>query len=240
MMNHQNNDKTFYQTSMMSALIAGLYQGDFTIGQLLDHGNFGIGTFNDLDGEMIVLGDEVYQLTSTGKVHLVDHDITTPFASVVNFEPTDTVSLIELTKAEFEAYLEKDFVANNAINAIRLTGKFSYVKTRTVPAQHRPYPPMVEVVKHQPIAEMTHVSGIMIGFKIPEYMIGINVPGFHFHFISDDRTQGGHVSDFILTEGTAEVEIFKDFHLRMPASQEFDRADLNPEDLKAAIHTTEK
>ncbi|OBU15331.1 alpha-acetolactate decarboxylase [Photobacterium aquimaris] len=239
-MSYQNSGKTFYQTSMMSALIAGLYQGDFTIGQLLDHGNFGIGTFNDLDGEMIVLGDDVYQLTSTGDVHLVNHDITTPFAGVVNFEPTDTISLIELTKAEFETCLEKDFVANNAINAIRLTGKFSYVKTRTVPAQHRPYPPMVEVVKHQPIAEMTHVSGVMIGFKIPEYMIGINVPGFHFHFISDDRTQGGHVSDFILTEGTAEVEIFKDFHLRMPASQEFDRADLNPDDLKAAIHTTEK
>ncbi|PST94068.1 acetolactate decarboxylase [Photobacterium iliopiscarium] len=239
-MSQQPNEKTFYQTSMMSALIAGLYQGDFTIGQLLDHGNFGIGTFNDLDGEMIVLGDEVYQLTSTGEVHLVNHDITTPFASVVNFEPTEKVSLIEQTKAEFETCLENDFVANNAINAIRLTGKFSYVKTRTVPAQHRPYPPMVEVVKHQPIAEMTHISGVMIGFKIPEYMIGINVPGFHFHFISDDRTQGGHVSDFILTEGTAEVEIFKDFHLRMPASQEFDRADLNPDDLKAAIHTTEK
>ncbi|WP_297482619.1 acetolactate decarboxylase [uncultured Photobacterium sp.] len=239
-MSHQHSEKTFYQTSMMSALIAGLYQGDFTIGQLLNHGNFGIGTFNDLDGEMVVLGDDVYQLTSAGEVHLVNHDITTPFASVVNFEPTEKISLIELTKAEFEACLESDVVANNAINAIRLTGKFSYVKTRTVPAQHRPYPPMVEVVKHQPIAEMTHVSGVMIGFKIPEYMIGINVPGFHFHFISDDRTQGGHVSDFILTEGTAEIEIFKDFHLRMPASQEFDRADLNPDDLKAAIHTTEK
>lgn len=239
-MSNSTNNKTFYQTSMMSALIAGLYQGDFTIGQLLDHGNFGIGTFNDLDGEMIVMGDEVYQLTSTGDVHLVDHDITTPFASVVNFAPTDKLSLIELSKNEFEACLEQDLLAHNAINAIRLTGKFSYVKTRTVPAQHRPYPPMVEVVKHQPIAEMTHLSGVMIGFKIPDYMIGINVPGFHFHFISDDRTQGGHVSDFILTEGEVEVEVFKDFHLRMPASQEFDQADLHPENLKAAIHVTEK
>lgn len=78
-------NKTFYQTSMMSALIAGLYEGDFTIGQLLEHGNFGIGTFDDLDGEMIVLGDEVYQLTSTGDVHLVDKAMTTPFASVVDF-----------------------------------------------------------------------------------------------------------------------------------------------------------
>lgn len=191
-------NKTFYQTSMMSALIAGLYEGDFTIGQLLEHGNFGIGTFDDLDGEMIVLGDEVYQLTSTGDVHLVDKAMTTPFASVVDFQPTETKALTQLTKQELEALLEQEgLVANNAINAIRMTGTFSYVKTRTVPAQHRPYPPMVEVVKHQPVFELEQVSGVMIGFKIPDYMIGINVPGYHFHFISDDRTQGGHVSDFV-------------------------------------------
>ncbi|MGR5050178.1 acetolactate decarboxylase [Photobacterium damselae] len=234
-------NKTFYQTSMMSALIAGLYEGDFTIGQLLEHGNFGIGTFDDLDGEMIVLGNEVYQLTSTGDVHLVDKAMTTPFASVVNFQPTETKALTQLTKQELEALLEQEgLVANNAINAIRMTGTFSYVKTRTVPAQHRPYPPMVEVVKHQPVFELEQVSGVMIGFKIPDYMIGINVPGYHFHFISDDRTQGGHVSDFVLAQGTLETEIFKDFHLRMPASHEFDVADLHPEDLKEAIHTTEK
>lgn len=234
-------NKTFYQTSMMSALIAGLYEGDFTIGQLLEHGNFGIGTFDDLDGEMIVLGDEVYQLTSTGDVHLVDKAMTTPFASVVDFQPTETKALTQLTKQELEALLEQEgLVANNAINAIRMTGTFSYVKTRTVPAQHRPYPPMVEVVKHQPVFELEQVSGVMIGFKIPDYMIGINVPGYHFHFISDDRTQGGHVSDFVLAQGTLETETFKDFHLRMPASHEFDVADLHPEDLKEAIHTTEK
>ncbi|MDP2515030.1 acetolactate decarboxylase [Photobacterium damselae subsp. piscicida] len=159
-------NKTFYQTSMMSALIAGLYEGDFTIGQLLEHGNFGIGTFDDLDGEMIVLGDEVYQLTSTGDVHLVDKAMTTPFASVVDFQPTETKALTQLTKQELEALLEQEgLVANNAINAIRMTGTFSYVKTRTVPAQHRPYPPMVEVVKHQPVFELEQVSGVMIGFK---------------------------------------------------------------------------
>lgn len=232
--------KTFYQTSMMSALIAGLYQGDFTIAQLLEHGNFGIGTFNDLDGEMIVLGNDVYQLTSTGDVRLVDHKITTPFASVVNFAPTMfKESLCELNRISFEAMLEKEYIEQNAINAIRLTGTFSYVKTRTVPAQKRPYPKMVEVVKHQPIREVENIKGVMIGFKIPDYMVGINVPGYHFHFLSDNRSNGGHVSDFILAKGDLEVETFKDFHLRMPASDEFNHADLHPEDLQAAIHVTE-
>ena len=232
--------KTFYQTSMMSALIAGLYQGDFTIAQLLEHGDFGIGTFNDLDGEMIVLGKKVYQLTSKGDVRLVDHSITTPFASVVKFEPTTVENhLSELSRDALEAMLNQGLIEHNAINAIRLTGQFSYVKTRTVPAQQRPYPPMVEVVKHQPIREVEHVSGVMIGFKIPDYMIGINVPGYHFHFLSDDRSTGGHVNDFILTKGKLEMETFKDFHLRMPASSEFNQADLNPEDLKSAIHVTE-
>nr|WP_199899816.1 acetolactate decarboxylase [Shewanella marina] len=79
----------------------------------------------------------------------------------------------------------------------------------------------------------------MIGFKLPDYMTGINVPGYHFHFLSDDRKHGGHVSDFILSQGKFELEVFKDFHLRMPASHEFDQADLHPDDLKAAIHVTE-
>nr|WP_199899817.1 acetolactate decarboxylase [Shewanella marina] len=153
-------NKTFYQTSMMSALIAGLYQGDFTIGQLLEHGDFGIGTFNDLDGEMVVIGDEVYQLTSKGEVHLVDHSITTPFASVVKFEPTIVKEeLTDLNRKAFEAMLDQQYAANNAINAIRLTGEFSYVKTRTVPAQQRPYPPMVEVVKHQPFVKWSIFQG---------------------------------------------------------------------------------
>lgn len=233
--------KEFYQTSMMSALIAGIYQGDFSIGELLKHGNFGIGTFNDLDGEMVVLGDKVYQLNSEGKVRLVDNDITTPFASVVDFEPTLIETLTEtLTKKQFESRLESGLIVHNAINAIRLTGDFAYMKTRAVPAQKRPYPPMVEVVKHQPIREIEHTKGIMLGFKLPDYMVGINVPGYHFHFVSDDLSYGGHVSDFIFTHGTLEVETFKNFHLRMPASNEFNQADLHPEDLKAAIEITEK
>ena len=225
---------------MMSALIAGLYQGDFSISELLQHGNFGIGTFNDLDGEMIVLGNDVYQLTSGGEVRLVDHKITTPFASVVNFEPTLIKnSLVNLSRSSFEAMLERGLIEHNAINAIRITGTFAYVKTRTVPAQQKPYPPMIEVVKHQPIREVEKIKGVMIGFKIPDYMVGINVPGYHFHFLSDNRSNGGHVSDFILSKGTLEIETYKDFHLRMPASQEFNEADLHPEDLKAAIEVTE-
>ncbi len=234
------SNKTFYQTSMMSALIAGLYQGDFSISALLEHGDFGIGTFNDLDGEMIVMGKKVYQLTSKGEVHLVDHTITTPFASVVKFEPTHIENnVVDMSRDAFEAFLDQGLVESNAINAIRVTGQFGYVRTRTVPAQARPYPPLMEVVKHQPVREIEHTSGVLIGFKVPDYMIGINVPGYHFHFISDDRSQGGHVSDFILTKGKVELETFKDFHLRMPASHEFNDADLHPEDLKHAIHVTE-
>lgn len=231
--------KTFYQTSMMSALLAGLYQGDYSVGDLLQHGNFGIGTFNDLDGEMIILGDQVFQLTSTGHVYLVDNNITTPFAAIVDFQPREKTELHRLTRGEFESLLDRQYMEQNSINAIRLTGQFAYMKTRAVPAQKRPYPPMIEVVKHQPITERTHVKGTLLGFKIPDYMTGINVPGYHVHFISDDRSYGGHVSDFILTQGQLETEVFKDFHLRMPAHDEFNQADLHPEDLKAAIHITE-
>ena len=46
-------ERVIYQTSLMSALLSGVYEGETTMADLLQHGDFGLGTFNHLDGEMI-------------------------------------------------------------------------------------------------------------------------------------------------------------------------------------------
>ena len=85
--------------------------------------------------------------------------------------------------------------------AVMIQGEFSYVKTRSVPAQEKPYPPLAEVTKNQPTFEFTDVTGTMVGFRCPPYVTGINVPGYHLHFLTDDRTAGGHLLEFTVAPG---------------------------------------
>ena len=58
----------------MTALLDGIYDGEMTIGELLGKGNFGIGTFDALDGEMIILDGVCYQLRGDGTATIADLD----------------------------------------------------------------------------------------------------------------------------------------------------------------------
>jgi alpha-acetolactate decarboxylase len=77
---------TLYQRSTIGALLAGIFDGDETVGELLTRGDFGLGTFNALDGEMVVLDGACYHLRSDGTVELANLAARTPFAAVTRFE----------------------------------------------------------------------------------------------------------------------------------------------------------
>ncbi len=75
----------------------------------------------------------------------------TPFACVTFFDPDRVLPLPE--GMDFEGltrYLDQAVPTVNLPYAIKIRGTFSYVKTRSVPAQTRPYSRLVEVVKNQP------------------------------------------------------------------------------------------
>ena len=57
----KHSECVIYQTSLMSALISGVYEGQITMAELLKHGDFGLGTFNNLDGELVALNSKIYQ-----------------------------------------------------------------------------------------------------------------------------------------------------------------------------------
>ncbi len=118
-------------------------------------------------------------------------------------------------------------IANrNLFYAIRLDGTFSYVKTRSVPRQVKPYPPLAEAVKNQSVFEMRQGRGTVAGFYCPPYVQGLNVPGYHLHFVTDDRRQGGHLLECGLQEGTVQMDSVREFHLTLPAGGDFARANL--------------
>lgn len=231
---------SIFQTSLMSALLDGVYDGEMTIGELLGHGSFGIGTFNGLDGEMVVLGGQAWQLRGDGTVAAPSLDEKTPYAVVTNFVPTVSGPLPSgATRAEAGTAIDELLGSANYMYALRITGTFSEVTTRTVTKQHKPYRPMTEATDEDAVLRFRDVTGTVIAFRTPLYEQGISVPGCHAHFIDDSRTSGGHVLDFTLAEGKVEVCMCTDLHLQLPLTSQFSDANLAPDDIEAQLSKTE-
>jgi acetolactate decarboxylase len=229
-----------YQTSLMSALIDGVYDGDKTIEQLLQHGDFGLGTFDELDGELVALDSEVHQLREDGSARLARMDQKTPFAVMTNFRPTMFGAFkAPIDKSGVQQVIDELTASPNLFCAFRIDGKFEHVQTRTVPRQTLPYRPMLEAIEHQPVHTFTKSSGTLVGFRCPEYVQGINVAGFHVHYITDDRQGGGHVLDYRLIEGTVEVAEISRLRIDLPGTEHFQRATLHSEDMARAIEAAE-
>jgi acetolactate decarboxylase len=224
---NESND-TLFQSSTIGALFERVYDGDTTYKELKEHGDFGIGTFDGVDGEMVALDGNFYQIKADGKAYPVDDEMRTPFAVVKFFESDKTIPLEgSLDMRRTTAYIDGQLPTENIFYAVRIDGIFSSMKVRSVFRQQKPYPPFSEVVRNQSVFELHDVIGTIVGFRFPEYINGINVPGYHFHFISEDRKAGGHVLEFELRKGKAELDSTNKFYMVLPHREEFYRANLN-------------
>lgn len=214
----------WYQTSLMSALMSGIFEGEATYGQVRNHGDFGLGTFNDLDGEMVGFDGTFYQLRSDGSARLVTADQKTPFAAVTFFQPEHQLDVLhQMTKSELLAMIEKATDAN-LFSAVRVDGIFDEVRTRTV-RRVRPFPPLTEAAK-QPVKTFVNVKGTLAGFRSPAYAQGVGVAGFHLHFLRQDRQVGGHALDYWLRVGTVQICTVHDLRVELPTSPEFLKTNL--------------
>ena len=217
------------QTSTIDALLAGVYDGEMSCAELLEKGDFGLGTFDALDGEMLVLDGTVYQIKSDGKVYQPSADTKTPFACVTHFQSQASFKLKKgLDFKGFEALFDKNYTNKNIFQAIKITGQFKTMLTRAVQAQTKPYPSLAEATKTQPEFPMQNIRGTLVGFRCPSYVKGINVPGFHLHFISEDKSQGGHVLSFEVEDALCETQSSHDFTIILPKGQsDFNKVDLS-------------
>jgi acetolactate decarboxylase len=183
-----------FQASTIGALLEGAYDGDLSFAELAEHGDLGLGTLNGLDGEMIALDGRFHRAAVDGSVSEVDPAERTPFAVVTRFEPTVEAELPG--PLEHEALLDAldALVPDDAAScAVRIDGRFEAVRARSVPRQRPPYRPLTEVVAEQRVFELRDAAGTMVGFRFPAYAEGIEVSGYHLHFIDAARERGGHV-----------------------------------------------
>ncbi len=205
------------QVCTIDALLAGAYDGQMSCGALTRKGDFGLGTFDRLDGEMILLDGRMYQVRADGRVVSPAASVTTPFAVVMKFQPERTHKLSgSMTFQEFQARLDALLPSTNVICAFRLTGTFRQMKTRSVPVQTKPYVPLVEAARKQSLFELGQCRGTLVGFRMPDFVKSINVPGCHVHFITADRQGGGHVLDFTLDGGRLELAVCPQLDLLLP------------------------
>ena len=221
------NRDVLFQISTIDALLAGVYDGEMTYEELAKYGGFGIGTFNGLDGEMIGIQGKFYQIKTDGIAYPVDGSMKTPFAVVTFFETDKTVLLDKTVDyEELKEYLDNLLPTQNIFYAIQIEGTFDYIKARSVPKQNKPYPPLVEVVKNQSIFEFHNVKGIIAGFRCPIYVKGINVIGYHLHFLTKDRKAGGHLLECQLQNIEIEIDYTSAFYMVLPKNAEFYTVDL--------------
>ena len=210
-------DHTLTQVSTITALLNGVYDGYVSVGELLNHGNFGLGTFDHLDGEMILLDGEVFQILHNGAVVRPAPEATTPFAAVCDFQPKEHHTLPASSNFDMFATAEDQLLPTlNMFFAVRIDGRFAWVKARSVPRQEKPYPPLAQVAAGQSIFEFENISGTIAGFRCPGYAEGINVPGYHLHFISDDRNCGGHVLEFTVDDAVAATDCENGLAMMLP------------------------
>ena len=206
-----------FQASTIGALLDGAYDGDLTFAELAEHGDHGLGTLNGLDGEMIVLDGEFLRADVEGVLHPVPPTERTPFAVVVPFAPTVEAEIAgPLSHQSLLARIDELVPAGAASCAIRLDGRFEMVRARSVPRQSPPYRPLAEVVAEQRVFELRDVEGTMVGFRFPEYAEGIEVAGFHLHFVDAARGRGGHVLDSRALGLHARLDPSNDLHVELP------------------------
>lgn len=211
-----------YQTSTIGALLQGVYDGRMTIGDLRAHGDLGLGTVNALDGELIVLDGRFFTVDASGMVHELDDSIQTPFAAVTWFEADVSQRVEDVPDlAALQSLIERMLPTPNLCYALRITGGFDYVRTRSVPRQERPYPPLAEVVKDQPVFEFDDTRGTLVGFRLPTFMSGVNVPGYHLHFLTEACDGGGHLLQARIDEALIEIDYTAGVMLALPTTRDF-------------------
>lgn len=223
-----------YQYSIVTALMDGVAEHGLPVSTLLGHGDHGLGTFQHMVGEMIILDGVAYQMKSDGSVATVDagpgSKAVAPFAMATHFRPVQTTAAVLADKADLYALVS--FLlpeAHNLYLAVRVRGTFKNVTVRTVGGQSKPHEGLAEVGAHQTSTTFQEsMEGTVFGFRSPAYMQGVSVAGDHLHFISADKKKGGHLLG-LASDGEVEVEVapISKFHLELPVhDDEFNEASL--------------
>lgn len=226
-----NKREVINQVSLLQGLTFGDYNGSVTAGKLKDLGDTGIGTFDALNGELIMLDGVVYRAAHDGTIQIVKDSETIPFSNVTFFDADETLKLNDIKNVNsLKDALNKKVASlgKNRFYMVKIKGSFSNMNVRSEYAQKKPYKPLAKVLEtDQTFFDHNNINGTVVGLYCPEYMNSINAVGWHFHFISDDKKVGGHVLNLSAKDIEASIDSTDNFFMLVPNNDMFNNFDLS-------------
>lgn len=217
-----------------AAFMSGYYEGEFLLSEVLSRGDFGLGTFNNLDGEMIVLDGQIYRAKTDGTSEKVtDLSEGTPSAIVTVFKTEQQIKFQNVSTDGLKKWIAENLNTEKKMYALKLSGIFTKVTARSQQkVTSRPFPPIEAIVDKMVYHELDEVSGTLVGFQLPPYLGLINYPGLHFHFVGDSRNPllyGGCAPQYELREGTLHIMEITSFSVDIPKDETYETMEIIPE-----------
>ena len=226
-----NEKDIIFHYSVLKALDNGVLEGNMKVGELKQKGDFGLGTFNKLNGEMIILDRVVYRVSPEGKITQPDDQTLIPYSVITFYHQEDTLSLSgEIDYPSLKAYVATRVPSMNLFYAFRIRGEFEYIKCGGANVQEKPYDKtLLQMLSDRPRYQGKNIRGTLVGFWCPGYIGDINTAGFHLHFISDDHSLGGHLMEFSAKSLEIGYDIKSEYKILLPDTKIFREAHFRSE-----------
>ncbi len=216
-----------YQTGTIRSLLNSVYKGDSNLHKLRRHGDFGLGTFNMFDGEMILYENNFYHADASGKIRIVSDDTVVPFAVITNFKQNHSYKSSNCQLQDLKIQIQNKLLSKNLIYAIKVVAEFDYVTFRSCSKETNPNHKIADdLPKLQHVHNTKNTKGILVGFFSPEYLDKVNVAGFHFHFLDIDCLLGGHVLDCQIINAEIFIQQCETLEIDLIDNELFYKADL--------------
>ncbi|HVJ94180.1 MAG TPA: acetolactate decarboxylase [Labilithrix sp.] len=217
---------TLFQVSTSTALVEGVYDGVVSVGELKQHGDFGLGTFDALDGELVAMDGRFYQVHGSGEVSEAPNEAKVPFAVITAFRAERSFVIDYVADFdELVARLDRERRTDNRFYAARIEGCFAHVQTRAARRANTGVS-LVDATARQSVFELSDVEGSLVGFWTPSYARTINIAGWHLHFLAESCAGGGHLLDCRTAGLRVELQELAEVRIAMPETAAFMKADL--------------
>lgn len=237
-----SQDDAIHQVSLMQSFMHGEYDGVISVEELKQYGDTGLGTFEGVNGEMIVLDGEVYQAAADGSINVMKDEEKIPFTTVTHFDSDEKIPEISANNFDdLTAQLDKEVekYGTNNMYVVKIKGYFPEITVRSVVKQEKPYKEFTEVAKvDQKVFNYTNQTGTIIAVYFPEYMNELNMHGWHLHFLNDAKDKGGHVLGLTMEKGSGEIDTIQEFDMILPKSDSFAKMNFS-ENMTEKINSVE-